>query len=196
MRAEDVGSSVHTPNYESCVRGRPREEVREMNSAYFLTCALAGFCALVTLRNASGAGWFWLAIAIGLLIILGLRERQIAILVDIDLRHAITRLGWYPRRRPIQIAAIGAIAIAVAAILRLIVLRHKKLDHQTVWALSAFAALVLFAATRSSSLHWTDAVLEFRLGAITVGQLVQGICVAIIAICALSLMAFPVSRRT
>lgn len=166
-----------------------------MNIAYIFTCVLAGLCAFVTFRNASGAAWLWLAIAIGLLLIASLRASKTELLLDADLRRAIMDVGWYPHRRPVQVAAIAACALLVVTVLRSILLNRKKLNRQEVFATFTFAVLLVFAAIRSSSLQWTDAALEYGVGAITVGKLVQGICLAVLAISATSLLARPFNRR-
>ena len=131
----------------------------------------------------------------GLLLIAIFRASRTELLLDADLRRAIMDLGWYPRRRPVQIAAIAACTLLVVALLRSILRNRKKLNRQEVLATCVFAALLVFAAIRSSSLHWTDAALEYGVGAITVGKLVQGSCLAVIAISAASLVARPFVRR-
>ena len=146
-------------------------------------------------RNASGSGWLWLAISVGLLLIASLRASETEILLGSDLRRIIMELGWYPHRRPVQIAAILAFSLVIVAGLRSILLNRKMLKRQEVFATCAFAAIVVFAAVRSSSLHWTDEALEFRLGTITLGKLVQWSGLAVIAISAASILAQPFMRR-
>lgn len=165
-----------------------------MNAAYLLTFLLAA-CSIPASFGSAATLRLWAAIATGLLVLIALRSGHVAVWIDTLLRGQLTAHGWYSHRRPVQVAAI-VVAITIGGLaLRWIVSRSGTLNIQAGWAFAAFAALLGFAVIRSSSLHWTDAVIERQLGPADLGEIVQGICLGMIACSALSLLVRRLRQR-
>ena len=139
-----------------------------INAAYIVTGAIAAFASLSS-RTQRDACW-WLILSIGLLALALFRIAEAGVWVDDYLRHGLHVIGWYDHRRPLQVICIGAFALGlILARSRLSVIDRSSL----VFATGTFCVLVVFAAIRSSSLHWTDAVLGESVGSVTLSHAIQ-----------------------
>lgn len=138
-----------------------------INGAYFVSCAIAAAASLNS-RSRSGAG-SWLTVSIGLAVLGLLRVAEAGVWTDDYLRNGLFELGWYGYRRVIQMVCIAAFALLLFAILARLPARRSTITL----ALLGFSGLSVFAAVRSSSLHWSDAVLSEQLGPIMVSHAIQ-----------------------
>ena len=166
-----------------------------VSDAYMFAFVLAACSALASVGYGSATRRLWVAIAAGLLILILLRTGHFALWLDNLLRGELTTNSWYPHRRPVQIAAIVTVFVVTAFTLCRFFPRESKLNRQVYWAATAFAALVAFAVIRSSSLHWTDAVIDRPFGSTSFGQIFQAVCLAVISFSAFSLLSRRLTNR-
>jgi uncharacterized membrane protein YvlD (DUF360 family) len=143
--------------------------VTVLSGAYLATSILAA-CASLNSGDRKTA-LLWLVVSLGVLSLGVLRIANAALWADDYLRNGLHVIGWYDERRPLQILFIAAFAIAILAILgRLrVTIRRGPLTVATC----GFFALTIFAAIRSSSFHWSDAILARHVGLITLSHATQ-----------------------
>jgi hypothetical protein len=107
----------------------------------------------------------------GLLLLLGANT---LLLLDqlflISLREMARQQGWYGERRALQ---FGAVIVAVTAGLLVLGWLRTRLEMvwtQCGWAVIGLCGLVGLVTTRCISFHFTDLVMNLRLGGFTVGR--------------------------
>ncbi|WP_341632050.1 hypothetical protein [Sphingomonas agri] len=138
-----------------------------INSAYLGTGAIAALASLKS-RSPASAAW-WVALSVGLTALGILRVVEAGVWSDNLLRSGLHQIGWYDKRRPIQVICITAFALALLPAQRLLPSGKAAL---TV-AVFAFYGLAVLAALRSSSLHWSDALLGKQVASVTLGHATQ-----------------------
>ena len=150
--------------------------IDQLNSVYLASSAMAALASLRSRSASSASGW--LAVSIGIAAVGLLRAGEAALWLDYHLRSEFHVTGWYENRRPLQLGFILAASLALF-------LAHRRLpttgERPLSFALDAFYLLAVLAVVRSSSLHWSDAVLEHQLGTVTLSHASQVILLIVIS---------------
>lgn len=148
-----------------------------VNTAY-LVCGLTTTVAALTNTSAKRRHW-WYALSAATCVLELLRLGDASLWAGRYLEEALQVLGWYERRRILQVAAISIFAIVCLAILRRMRVGSRPWALRT--AISGFYALALLAAIRFSSLHWTDLILQRPVGMLSVSYAAQIILLMVIS---------------
>ncbi|MCB2113755.1 MAG: hypothetical protein KDD85_09415 [Parvularculaceae bacterium] len=125
--------------------------------ALYLTAI--GACVLRARRD--GAGRFWKGAGLLLAALLFLRLFNLAEFATLAARCDALSGAWYHDRRPVQFAAVSALALASLAAAGVIFARRGAFDRKI--AAIALAALVFLFAAHSVSFHALDSVMGGRL---------------------------------
>ena len=127
----------------------------------WITVVVYAAAVLLTWRAARVASsparsLFWTGLAI-LLLLLGVNKQ-------LDLQTALTEFGkslalsqgWYEQRRYVQAGFIGALALAMAALLAMVLGRLRSATRAQQLGLVGMAMLALFVLVRAASFHHID----------------------------------------
>lgn len=153
-----------------------------MLALYLLGSVLSACCAW---RGSRTERSWWLAITIMLIAILTVRAAEPAQWLDGALQQWLHALGWYDHRRPIQMMAIALAVLFLIAIAALMRARTRGIRRPAKCAAAAMFLLLVLAAIRGSSLHWTDAILEQRIATAMFSHLLQAALLVVITASAL-----------
>jgi len=148
-----------------------------MLALYLLVSVLAFYCAWQTSHDRSA----WLVIAIMLVVIAGVRMAQTGEWLDEALQQWVRATGWYDDRRPLQVAGIAIAILLLLAGAASMRARTRMIAWPGKCAAAALFFLLVLAAVRGSSLHWTDAALELDFAGVIVSHMLQALLLAAVA---------------
>jgi hypothetical protein len=143
--------------------------VDAINSIYLASSVLAACASLSSRLRVAACSW--LVLSTGLLILGLLRMDQAGVWADDYLRRMLDMLGWYAYRRPLQVSCIAVVTLGLITGLKWLPAKGTRVPLTS--AICAFCGLAVFAAVRSSSLHWSDEVLGELVGPLTLSHFVQ-----------------------
>ncbi len=151
-----------------------------MLALYLLVSVLAFYCAWQTSHDRSA----WLVIAIMLVVIAGVRMAQTGEWLDEALQQWVRAIGWYDYRRPVQVAGIAIAILLLLAGAASVRATTRMIAWPGRCAAVALFLLLVLAAVRGSSLHWTDAALELDFAGVIVSHMLQAILLAAVGVSA------------
>jgi hypothetical protein len=145
-------------------------------SSAFVTFALAFLGArrrLLALPVSERLQTLWRGLAL-VLLLLGINKQ-------LDLQTALTELGrmsahaggWYARRRPVQVAFIGAVALVGLATFRAVLLLAAGELRSLRAVLAGTVFIIVFVTIRAASFHHIDRLLGSDIGGFRMNWVIE-----------------------
>lgn len=184
-----------TPSLLTCMARDWRPEIGDPEITGWLTVAVYllafGLSALVAWRGRGKPGnLFWTGTA-ALLLFLALNKQ-------LDLQTALTAFGrcvshaqgWWEYRRPVQLAFILVMLVAMVwAMRRVKAQMNRRLLRQNRLALTGLGILCAFVLMRAVGFHLVDSLIGLRIAGIPLNFVLENIGLILIAINAFRLTA-------
>lgn len=160
-------------------------------------CWIAGRRERAFLRTSTLDLWprFWTLSALMLAVLaLGRLTDAADVLTQFVRSEALTN-GWYEARRPLQAALVGAVALGWLISITMAIWRVPERRRRYLPEAIFVFSLICFAAVRTISFHYADAILyNHPIAGVRIGSMIELGCTACAVIAGLIRFAAPQRR--
>ena len=125
--------------------------------------------------------WFWLAVAVILVLLAVNKPLDLHDLLTDYGRRVARSGGWYKQRRTVQLAFALAVGAGTAAVLALVGLRLRPALGRYAVVLAGLWLLAVYVGLRVTSFHHVDAWFGTRMRGVKLHWIVELVAIAVIA---------------